>query len=114
MDDARTLTMSVKELNRLELLNRVIEKRLTQGHAAAQLGLSLRQVERLCRALRQQRAFGLVSHKRGHPESSRMDCGSMCSAWSRVTTPISARRWPARSSRSETVSTFPARRCASG
>ena len=54
----------VKELDRLDLLGQVIERRMTQRQAAAQLGLSLRQVERLCRALRQQGASGLVSRKR--------------------------------------------------
>lgn len=80
MDSARTLTMSVKELDRLELLGRVIERRMTQRQAAAQLGLSLRQVERLCQALRQQGASGLVSRKRGVPatESSRRVFASMC------------------------------------
>ena len=44
--------MSRKELNRLQILNRVLERRLTQSKAAEQLGLSLRQIERLCRKLR--------------------------------------------------------------
>ena len=52
MDEARTLTMSRKELNRLEILGRALERRLTQAQAAEQLGLSVRQVERLCRKLR--------------------------------------------------------------
>ena len=43
MGDAGTLTMSVKELNRFEILSRVLERRRTQRTAAAQLGLSLRQ-----------------------------------------------------------------------
>ncbi len=75
MDKARTLTMSVKELDRLELLGRVIERRMTQPQAAAQLGLSLRQVERLCRALRQQGASGLVSRKRGRSSNRKLPKG---------------------------------------
>lgn len=62
---AGTLTMSAKELDRLEVLGRVVERRLTQRQAAEQLGLSLRQVERLCRALRADGAGGLVSRKSG-------------------------------------------------
>lgn len=69
MEAARTLTMSLKELDRLELLGRVIERRMTQRQAAAQLGLGVRQVERLCRALREQGASGLVSRKRGRPSN---------------------------------------------
>ncbi len=65
MDEARFLTMSRKELNRLEILGRALERRLTQAQAAEQLGLSVRQVERLCRELRVEGAPGLVSKKRG-------------------------------------------------
>jgi transposase len=65
MSDARNLTMSAKELDRLEIISRVAERRLTQQRAAEQLGLSLRQVERLCRAFRAGGAAGLVSRKRG-------------------------------------------------
>ena len=72
MDSARTLTMSAQELDRLEVLGRVVERRLTQRQAAEQLGLSLRQVERLCRALRQQGASGLVSRKRGRPSNRKL------------------------------------------
>ena len=64
MSDARNLTMSTKELDRLEIIGRVVERRLTQRKAAEQLGLSLRQVERLCRAYRSDGAAGLVSRKR--------------------------------------------------
>ena len=64
--------MSVKELDRLQLLGRVIERRLTQRQAAAQLGLSLRQVERLCRALREQGASGLASRKRGRSSNRKL------------------------------------------
>ena len=72
MDGARTWTMSAKELDRLEVLGRVIERRLTQRRAAEQLGLSLRQVERLCRALRSDGASGLVSRKRGRPSNRKL------------------------------------------
>ncbi len=61
MTYAETVTMSAKELDRLEVLGRVVERRLTQRQAAEPLGLSERQVRRLCRALCQQGAAGLVS-----------------------------------------------------
>jgi hypothetical protein len=65
MDEARFWTMSRKELNRLEILGRVLERRLTQIEAGSQLGLSVRQVARLCRKLRAEGPPGLVSKKRG-------------------------------------------------
>ncbi len=43
MDSPRTLTMSAKELDRLEVLGRVVERRLMQRQGAEQLGLNLRQ-----------------------------------------------------------------------
>ena len=72
MDDTGYLTMSAKELNRLEVLGRVLERRLTQAQAARQLGLSVRQVERLCRKLRLEGARGLVSKKRGRASNRRL------------------------------------------
>lgn len=67
--------MSRKELNRLQVLNRVLERRLTQAKAAEQLGLSLRQVERLCPKLRLEGPHGLVSKKRGRPSNRRLPDG---------------------------------------
>ena len=70
--ESGNLTMSAKELDRLEVLGRVLERRLTQRDAADRLGLSLRQIERLCRALRIGGAAGLVSRKRGRPSNRRL------------------------------------------
>jgi transposase len=72
MKDAGNLTMSAKELDRLEMIRRVFERRLTQRKAADRLGLSLRQVERLCRAFRVDGAGGLVSRKRGRPSNRKL------------------------------------------
>ena len=72
MKDAGNLTMSTKELGRLEVIGRVLERRLTQRKAAEQLGLSLRQVERLCRAYRSDGASGLVSRKRGRRSNRKL------------------------------------------
>jgi len=46
MTDAGTVTMGARELERLDVLGRVIERRLTQWQAAEQLGLGERQVRR--------------------------------------------------------------------
>ena len=72
MRDAETLTMSAKEVDRLEIIGRVVERRLTQRAAAARLGLSLRHVERLCHAFRRHGAAGLVSRKRGRPSNRKL------------------------------------------
>jgi len=75
MDDRGTLTMSHKELNRLQILNRVRERRLTQAKAAEQLSVSLRHVERLCQKLRREGPEGLISKKRGRPSNRRLPDG---------------------------------------
>jgi hypothetical protein len=50
----------------------VIERRRTQRQAAEQLGLCERQVRRLCRALSEHGAAGLVSRKRGRPSNRKL------------------------------------------
>jgi transposase len=64
--------MSEKEVNRLEVIQRVAEKRLKQNAAAELLGISERQVKRLLRRFRQQGARGLVSKRRGKPSNHQM------------------------------------------
>ena len=61
--------MSKKELERYALIKRVAGKELGQSFAAAQLGLSVRQIKRLCAAYRAQGAQGLVSKQRGKPSN---------------------------------------------
>jgi hypothetical protein len=57
----RTVTMSHSELDRFGVITRVRERRLTQIEAAWVLNLGVRQVQRLCAAVAQQGADGLVS-----------------------------------------------------
>jgi predicted DNA-binding protein (UPF0251 family) len=66
------LTMSPKEVNRLEVVQRVDEKRMKQKAAAELLGISERQVKRLVRRYRKQGASGLVSQRRGKPSSHQL------------------------------------------
>lgn len=67
------LTMSKRELTRLEVMQRIKDKRLTQKVAAEMLGLSVRQVKRLFRAFKTQGAKGLVSARRGKESNNRLD-----------------------------------------
>ncbi len=64
--------MSHTELERLEVIQRVRERQLTQEEAARMLGLGVRQVQRLCAAYRDQGAAGLVSGKRGRQSNRRL------------------------------------------
>lgn len=67
------LTMSTKEITKLEAMQRIKDKRLTQKEAANLLGLSVRQVKRLYRAYKAKGAKGLVSKRRGKPSNHRLD-----------------------------------------
>ena len=66
------LTMSKKELTRLEVMQRLEEKRMKQKEAAEMLGVSVRHVKRLLRAYRQGGAEGLISKRRGKVSNNRL------------------------------------------
>ena len=66
------LTMSKKELTRLEVIQRIKEKRLKQKEAAEMLSLSPRQIRRLVRAYLQEGEKGLISKRRGKPGNNRL------------------------------------------
>jgi len=67
------LKMSTKELSRLEVMQRLEEKRLKQKEAAELLGIGVRQVKRLLRAYRGHGVQGLVSKRRGRASPNRLD-----------------------------------------
>ena len=67
--------MSIKEVDRFAVIKRVLAGDLAQAGAAAQLQLSLRQVKRLCKAVRHGGAAALISKKRGRPSNRRIGAG---------------------------------------
>src|SRR2546427_109773 len=69
---AGPLTLSMKELDRLQVLTRIAERRLTRRRAAGLLQIGERQVRRLYRAFVQDGAAGLVSRRRGRPSPRRL------------------------------------------
>ena len=68
-------TMSNQEITRLEAMQRIKDKRLTQKEAGQMLGISTRQVKRLYQAYRKKGAKGLISARRGKPSKNRLDAG---------------------------------------
>jgi len=64
--------MSQRELSRLEIIQRVCRKTLTQAQAADLLHLSLRHVKRLSQAYRARGAAALISKRRGRPSNNRL------------------------------------------
>lgn len=64
--------MSPKEMRRLEVMQKLAEKRMSQKEAAGELGLCERQVKRLWKRYREKGARGLVSRRRGKPSNNRL------------------------------------------
>lgn len=62
-------TMSQKEISKLEVLQKLLNKQMKQSKAAQVLGISVRQVQRLVRQYRQHGPAGLISKKRGKPSN---------------------------------------------
>lgn len=63
------LSMSQKEIDRLDVVSQVADKRLTLVQAGGILGLSKRQVQRLVNQYRQSGAVGLLSKHRDRPSN---------------------------------------------
>ena len=77
----KLLTMSKREITRLEVMQRLKDKRLTQKEAAQMLGISTRQIKRLYRAYKAQGAQGLVSKRWGKPSNNQLDAGVVQQPW---------------------------------
>ena len=86
--------MSAKEMNRLEAMQRVAEKRMSQKAAAKNLGLSERQVKRLWKRYREKGAEGLASRRRGKPSNNRLsaEVEELKRAGKRQATPFARRK----------------------
>ena len=66
------VTLTMGELERLEVLTQLAGRRLTQRRAAERLGLGTRQVRRLVRRLASAGAAGLASRHRGRASNRRL------------------------------------------
>jgi hypothetical protein len=66
------ITMTMRELDRLEVIEAVIEERLMPWRAVERLGISRRQVERLTSRYRSEGAAGLVSHRRARSSNHQL------------------------------------------
>jgi hypothetical protein len=69
---ADTVGLTMEELDRLQVMTRIAERRLTRRRAAALLGLSERHVRRLYRAFTRDGAAALASCRRGRPSNRRL------------------------------------------
>jgi transposase len=68
----KDVMMSTKEAQRFALVQQVLSKAMTQRACASVLGLSERQIKRLCRQVREHGAQGLISERRGRASNRRI------------------------------------------
>jgi transposase len=68
----KLLSMSARELSRLEVMQRLFRKQMSQKEAGTILGLSVRQIKRVLKAYREKGAAGLVSKHRGRKANNRL------------------------------------------
>ena len=66
------VTMSDKEISRINVIQSVVEKRMRRRDAAHQLALTERQTQRLMNRFRESGAAGLVNLRRGRPGNHRV------------------------------------------
>ena len=69
---AEVVQMSLKEADRYAVIQQVIQRTMGQSDAALWLNISVRQVKRLARAIRQDGAQGAVSKRWGVPSNRRI------------------------------------------
>lgn len=72
----KIIPMSIKEIERTEVLIQVGQKSITQTQAADILAITPRQVRRLLRKYEKHGPVGLISRKRGAPSNHRMPAGA--------------------------------------
>lgn len=65
------ITMNQPELHRVEVIQKLSDKRLTESEAAEQCHLSVRQIRRLKKSYQAHGAQGLINKKRGKPSNHR-------------------------------------------
>ena len=72
---AATITMTMREADRLKTVQAVVDRLLRVGQAAQRLGMSRRQIERLAARYHDEGPSGLVSRKRGRPSNHQLAPG---------------------------------------
>lgn len=75
MNLSERVELTVRELDRLRILNQVLEGRLPQVVAASQMKLSTRQVRRMCARLAKKGPKGLGHGLRGRPSNRQLEEG---------------------------------------
>lgn len=72
MGQGELISLSERELSRVQVIQDILDRHLTQHKGAERLGIGIRQVKRLCQQLRVKGAAGLVSKRRGKPSNHQL------------------------------------------
>lgn len=72
MSTKETITMTLREAERLEIINNLISKSITGTEAGKQLGLSLRQTKRLKAKVKQLGFQGVIHGNRGKKSNNKL------------------------------------------
>jgi hypothetical protein len=75
MDDTEEVTLTMREIDRLRVIRDVLDDRIQQQEGAAQMGLSSRQVRRLCWRVATHGARGIRHGLRGKPGNHQLAPG---------------------------------------
>lgn len=69
MEEKDIIKMNIRELKRLHVINKTLEKQLRQREAASCLNLSERQIRRIVKAVKEEGEVGVVRKGRGKPSN---------------------------------------------
>jgi len=75
-----TIPMSKRELNRVEVLEQIKSRQITQKKGAEMLGMSVRQVRRIQKRYTKKGAAGLIHQSRGKPSNHRLSAETKAKA----------------------------------
>jgi hypothetical protein len=82
------VAMSRREMDRAQVVGKVVDGRLTQAVAAKMLNLSVRQVKRLCAQLREHGPLGMAHGLRGRASNHQLDATSLETALNALHDPV--------------------------
>jgi transposase len=80
MQPTELVTLNMRELDRLKVIQAVVDRMLKPGQAAERLHLTVRQIERLVLRYKQTGAAGVGSAARGRPGNRKLDEVTACRA----------------------------------
>ena len=114
MQPTELVTLTMRELDRLKVVQAVVDRMLKPGLAAERLHLTVRQVERLVLRYKQAGAAGVGSAARGRPGNRKLDEATAYRALVLIHERYTdlGQRWPARSCTSATGSRCQRKPCA--